>query len=211
MISTDDQESLFRLIADYLGKDITCVAIGGTAMMFHGYKNATKDIDLVFSNKSDRDVFIRAIEKLGYSRHSLRFVYGEKGGKANDKPLIFSRGDERFDLFVKSVFGLEVPAENIVQRHDYLGKKELIMLTLPVEYLILLKSATNREKDYEDIEEIAKSEKDVDWDFIVNEAIRMKKKSPWILIDLEEKMQKLSRSIFLKKELFERIYKAQGK
>ena len=51
MINTKDQEHLFKLIADYLDKDITCIAIGGTAMMFAGYKTATKDIDLVFASE----------------------------------------------------------------------------------------------------------------------------------------------------------------
>ena len=48
MINTQDQEELFRLIAEYLEKDISCTAIGGTAMMFSGYKNTTKDIDIIF-------------------------------------------------------------------------------------------------------------------------------------------------------------------
>jgi len=51
MINTKDQEDLFRLITDYLQKDITCMAIGGTAMMFSGYKAATKDIDLALREK----------------------------------------------------------------------------------------------------------------------------------------------------------------
>ena len=209
MINIEDQESLFKLIADYLEKDITCIAIGGAAMMFHGYKTATKDIDLVFNNAADRGVFIKAIKSLGYSQKSMKLIYDEKMHQAKDKPLIYSRGEERFDLFVKSVFGIEVSFESIMQRHDYIGKKELIILTLSKELIILLKSATSRERDYEDIETIAKIEKNIGWNFIISEAIRIKKDNPWILIDLEEKMQKLSRFIFIKKELFDKIYNAE--
>ncbi len=50
MINTEDQEALFTLISTYLKKNVTCYAIGGTAMMFYGYKTTTKDIDLVFHN-----------------------------------------------------------------------------------------------------------------------------------------------------------------
>ena len=155
MINTQDQEELLRLIADYLEDDIKCVAIGGTAMMFQGYKTTTKDIDLVFTNNSERNNFIRAIEKLGYTQRSLKFVYGENRLKNKNKPLLYSRGDERFDLFVKDVFGFEIEFEKFVQRHDFIGKKEIIVFTLSKEYLILLKAITNREKDYEDIETIA--------------------------------------------------------
>ena len=208
MINTEDQEALFKLIADYLDADIEGIAIGGTAMMFHNYKTTTKDIDLVFKNNKDRKIFIRATEKLGYRQESARFLYDEKRMKSDNKPLLYSRGEERFDLFTKDVFGFKIPFENFAQRHDYLGKKELIIFTIPKEWLILLKSITNREKDYEDIETIVKIEKDIDWNLIIDEAIKQKKQVPWILIDLEEKMQKLKKIAFIKKEYFDKIYLA---
>lgn len=209
MINVQDQEELFRLIADYLEEDIECVAIGGTAMMLHGYKAATKDIDLVFKNQGDRGIFIRAIKNLGYSQKSLLLVYDEKRRASGNKPVIYSRGDERFDLFAKDVFGFEVEFESFVQRHDYLGKRELIVLSAPKEYLIILKAVTNREKDYEDIETIVKAERDLDWKVIVDLATSKRKQVPWILVDLEEKMHRLKKIAFIKKECFDRLYKAE--
>jgi len=211
MINLEDQEALFKLIADYLEKDIECTAIGGTAMMFQGYKTTTKDIDLVFKSDQDRQVFIKAIEMIGYRQESAKFLYDEKRMRKDNKPLLYSRGEERFDLFAKDVFGFKLSFENIVQRHDYLGKKELIIFTIPKEWLILLKSITNREKDYEDIETIVKIEKNINWNIIIDEAIKQKKAASWILIDLEEKMQKLKKIIFIKKEYFDRIYIAEKK
>ena len=207
MINTEDQEQLFKLIADYLDDDLECIAIGGTAMMFSGYKNATKDIDLVFSSEKDRKVFVKAIESLGYRQKSLVF-YDEKRRKFKNRPKIYSRGDERFDLFVKNVFGFEIRfgKELIVQRHDFIGKKELIVQVLPKEYLLLLKAITGREKDYEDIEAVMKIEKDMDWELIVEEAVRQRKNNSWILIDLEETMQKLKKKYFIKKKYFDRLY-----
>jgi hypothetical protein len=185
MINTQDQEELFRLIADYLEEDIKCVAIGGTAMMFQGYKTTTKDIDLVFQNQNRI--------------------------KNNNKPLLYSRGDERFDLFLKDVFGFEIEFDKFVQRHDFIGKKELIVFTLSKEYLILLKAITNREKDYEDIETIVKIEKNMDWNIIIDAAIPKRKQIVWILHDLEETMQKLKKIVFIKKENFDKIYAAEEK
>ena len=66
MIGIKDQEELFKLISRYLEQSIECYAIGGTAMMFYGYKNATKDIDLIFKTKKEMRLFIEAIKKLGY-------------------------------------------------------------------------------------------------------------------------------------------------
>ena len=209
MINIKDQEDLFELISNYLEEDIICVAIGGTAMMFEGYKTTTKDIDLVFKNNKDRNIFIKAIEKLGYSKRSLKLVYEEKNLKSKDKPLMYSRGEERFDLFVKNVFGIKVNFEEFLKRHDYIGKKELVILTLSKEDLILFKSVTNREKDYEDIETIVKLEPNIDWDKIVDSAIKQKMNNHWILIDLEEKLQKLKKITIIKNNVFDKIYKIQ--
>lgn len=213
MINTQDQQELLELIAQYLKEDIRCIAIGGTAMMFLGYKNATKDIDLVFQNNKDRKIFIDAIKDLGYSQKSLEFIYDKKRAQDKNKPVVYSRGDERFDLFVESVFGSKVDfsSKDVTQRHDFIAKKELIVYTLSKEDIILLKSVTNREKDLEDIEAIIKIEKSINWDYIIDKAILQRKNNSWILIDLEEKMQKLKKITFIKKQYFDKIYKEEEK
>ncbi len=210
MINTQDQENLLRLIADYLDKDIECIAIGGTAMMFLGYKNTTKDIDLVFKNREDRDVFIRAIERLGYVKTSVKLVY-KKNPQTTNKPILYTRGEERFDMFVRDIFGFEIDfkSEHITQRRDFIGKKELIVYVLNKEHIILLKSITNRDKDIEDMETIVTKEPSIDWDQIITLAVEQRKNKSWILIDLEEKMQHLKKIVFIKKEYFARIYKEQ--
>lgn len=213
MISTKDQEELFKLIAEYLQKNITCVAIGGTAMMFAHYKNATKDIDLVFKDEADRESFIRAIEQLGYREKAIGDVYDENRKAHEGKPRMYTRGDERFDLFVKNVFGydLSFDQDRIMLRQDFIGKNEFTLYVPSVEELILLKAITGREKDHEDIQAILDVEKDVDWQGIVEKAIRQQEKNPWILIDLEETLQRLRKKFFIKQDVFDSIYKAHGK
>lgn len=209
MINTKDQEELFKLISHYLNNNIDCYAIGGTAMMFYGYKNTTKDIDLVFKNMQDRTVFCSAIKELGYTSKAIGNIYDKKRKEVFSKPIIFSRGEERFDLFIKTVFGFKLNFSNFVQKHDFFGKYEISLSVPNKELLILLKSITNREKDYEDIEEIIKIEKIINWDFIVEEAIMQKNNIPWILIDLEETMQKLRKITLIKQRYFDMIYEAQ--
>ncbi|MBR9700557.1 hypothetical protein GOV11_01695 [Candidatus Woesearchaeota archaeon] len=208
MIDTKDQEDLFKLISRYLKKDVTCYAIGGTAMMFYGYKTTTKDIDLVFPNKKYRDEFIRAIRELGYKEQSLKTIYDERRRARRDRPLIYTRGDERFDLFIGCVFGFVLPEDmEIVQRHDF--PEHLTLQILPVEYLVLLKAITRRATDHEDILTILKVEKTLDWDSIIDYAISQKKQNPWILVDLEETLQKLKKVTFIKDKHFKKIYSEQ--
>jgi hypothetical protein len=212
MINTQDQEELFKLIAQYLSDDLMCLAIGGTAMMFSGYKNTTKDIDLVFNSEKERQIFIKAIEQLGYKEKALFDIYDEKRRANKSKPKMFSRGDERFDLFAIDVFGFKLDINTaFTQRHDFLGKKELIVKVLPKEYLILLKAITGRDKDEEDINTIVTIEKAIDWQFIVDEAIKQRINNSWIIYDLEAALQKLRKKIFIKKQYFDQLYKAEEK
>ena len=57
MINVDEQQDLLQNIAKKLKRNITVYAVGGTAMMFHGIKDTTKDIDLVFDNEKDMKEF----------------------------------------------------------------------------------------------------------------------------------------------------------
>ncbi|MBN1646296.1 hypothetical protein JW868_04625, partial [Candidatus Woesearchaeota archaeon] len=148
MINTKDQEDLFRLISKYIKKDVQCFAIGGTAMMFYGYKNTTNDIDLVFNTEEELATFLDAITELGYTKKSIKDVYSEKKQIIMNKPLIYSRGQERFDLFLKEIFGFKLHPNliaQIQQKHEFIEHNELILNVLPIEYLILLKSITNRD------------------------------------------------------------------
>lgn len=210
MINTEDQEQLFKLIADYLKKDVVCVAIGGTAMMFMGYKSATKDIDLVFDTAIERDVFIAAIEELGYKEKALADVYDGKRKKHTGKPRMYARGDEQFDLFVKDVFGYAISTtDEFTERRDYLGKNEFTIHLLTKEDLIVLKAITRREKDHEDIETIIRIEKDIDWDLVIEKAIAQAKNNAWLLIDLEKTLQELKNITFIPSKHFKTIYEAQ--
>ncbi len=211
MINTKDQEDLFKLISEYLDRDLSCIAIGGTAMMFSNYKTTTKDIDLVFESEKERESFILAIKQIGYKECLLETVYDKWRLNHTEKPLMFTRGDERFDLFVKTVFGykLDFNQDKIIQRIDFLGKKNLSIFILSKEDLILLKSITGREKDFEDIKTILDLEKFVDWELIIKNAVKQKETNSWILIDLEETLQKLKDSFSLDTGLFELIYTSQ--
>jgi len=210
MIGIEDQESLLKLISRYLEQDVICWAFGGNAMMFYGYKKSTKDIDLVFESEEDREAFIKAIKLLGYEKQSPLRIYPEEKLADKNRPLMFSKGNERFDLFVKKIFRTELSEDmkkRFYARHDFAEKKSLIVYVLSKEDIILLKSITEREKDFDDILTICTTEKAISWNIIISEAISQHKKGDkWVLYDMEETMSKLKKYIFLKKEYFERIY-----
>ena len=183
-------------------------------MLFYGYKQSTKDIDLFFEKKVDRDVFIDAIKILGYKKRSLINVFPEKKQRLEFKPLLFSRGDERFDLFLGKIFHINLSANmksRLYARHDFIKKdKTLSVGVLSKEDIILLKSATDRERDFDDIRILVQKESNINWDTVINEAVNQYKKGvKWILIDLEEILKRLKEYIFIPKKYFDMLYSAQ--
>ena len=118
---------------------------------------------------------------------------------------MFVFSDIRFDLFNKKVFSLELE-EEFIGKFEFIGKKTITMLTPVKEWLIALKIITNRDKDILDIISIAEKEKNIDWDKVVD--IITKKPTDWLLLDLEQNLKQLKKIFFIKKQTFDKIYKA---
>jgi len=166
MISIDRQQQLLLNVARKLKKKITVYAVGGTAMMFLGYKDSTLDIDLVFENEKDRNLFKEAIKSIGYQEMDAIKVYGIK----RNTPEMFKLDDERFDLFVVEVIDF-IFSDNMRKRAEQIHQFEdsLVVKIADPHDIILMKCATDRIKDKDDARKIINSIK-IDWDIIINEA-----------------------------------------
>lgn len=166
MITIDQQQKLLLNVSRRLTRKITVYAIGGTAMMFLGFKDATLDIDLVFENEKDRDVFKEAIKSLGYLEMDAIKVYGAK----RNTPEMFKLNDERFDLFVVEVIDF-IFSENMRKRAEQIHQFEdnLILKIANPHDIILMKCATDRIKDKDDARKIINSIK-INWEVIISEA-----------------------------------------
>lgn len=166
MITIDQQQKLLLNVARRLTKKITVYAIGGTAMMFLGFKDSTLDIDLVFETEKDRVVFKEAVKSLGYLEIDAIKVYGVK----RNTPEMFKLNDERFDLFVVEVVDFifsEEMRQRAEQTHQF-GEMLILKIANPHD-IILMKCATDRLKDKDDARKIIASTK-IDWDIIIEEA-----------------------------------------
>ncbi|TKJ17682.1 hypothetical protein CEE44_04080 [Candidatus Woesearchaeota archaeon B3_Woes] len=166
MISIEAQQKLLLNISRRLKKPITAYAIGGTAMMFLGFKDSTLDIDLVFENKQDREIFEKAVKEIGYREMDSVIVYGTK----QNQPKMFTLGDERLDLFVMHVIDFDFSKkmmERAEQTHQF-NNNLLLKIANPHD-LILMKCATDRKKDIDDARRMINSTK-IDWNILINEA-----------------------------------------
>src|SRR3989338_2181569 len=98
MINIEEQQEIFITIGRSIKKKIIAYAVGGTAMMFQGYKESTLDIDLVFTTEEEKKkkIFKQALLTTGWKSMDERIVYGMK----RNRPNMLKLGDARFDLFV---------------------------------------------------------------------------------------------------------------
>lgn len=166
MINLEDHANLLKAISQKLKKKITAYAIGGTAMMFQGLKDSTVDIDLVFENDKDKEGFKDAAKSLGYKDMDPSRVYSLK----NNAPDMLTLGDERFDLFVNKVIDYTF-SDTMKKRSSktYEFGKNLVLKIADHHDIIILKCATKRTKDIDDIKSIIET-KEINWDIIIDES-----------------------------------------
>lgn len=165
MINIEQQEKLFLAIGRELKKKLIVYAVGGTAMMFHSLKESTLDVDLVFENEKDRQNFRKASEALGYKEFNAFTVYGEK----NNAPEMLTLGKERLDLFLDRVIKF-VFSENMKQRAKQTHQFENLIIKISNPHdLILMKCATDRVKDKDDVMSILQNVR-ITFDLVIDEA-----------------------------------------
>ena len=166
MITIDEQQKLLLNISRRLQRRIIVYAIGGTAMMFLGFKDVTVDIDLVFEHEKDKEIFKAAVKSLGYQEMDAIKVYGVK----RNQPEMLTLGDQRLDLFVVQVIDF-IFSENMRKRAEQIhqfGDTLILKIANPHD-LILMKCATDRLKDKDDARRIAEAVK-IDWSILVEES-----------------------------------------
>ncbi len=170
MINITEQNDLFNLIGAKLDEKAECLAIGGSAMMFYGAKTETKDVDLVFLNRKPFELVKKALYELGFDeKKNIRPIFAHYD-VAKDKPVMMEGRDTRFDLFIKEVIGFKI-SDSITSRakevHEF---GNLLVRIIAPEDIILLKCATEREKDRADAASLIQKFS-INWSIITNESI----------------------------------------
>jgi len=182
---TDEIELLSKSLTD----EIEIFLIGGLAMIYHGLKNATKDIDVILNNKSQAIIFRENLKLNGFSKtNPINNTYSKlEAFSIFEKPNGY-----RFDIFIKKVCGKLVLSNKMKDRSNniYLAGK-LNMNIISLEDIFLFKSITNRDDDLADMSIIAGA--GLNWDIIRDELRGQPDSWRWYvifyqnLIALEEK------------------------
>ncbi len=175
MVKINEQTQLFEIIGTELKEKTECFVIGGSAMMFYGAKEDTKDVDLVFLKKEGLEKVKKVLEKMSYrDKKELVKIFRRYEDNKNRPIMMVGLEGQRIDLFFKEIITFEM-SDTIVNRvketHEF---GNLIIKVVSPEDIILLKCATEREKDRFDA--LSLMEKfDIDWDIIIEETVNQTK------------------------------------
>ena len=170
MTTLEEQNNLFKLIGEKLKKPMECFVVGGSAMLYYGAKNLTKDIDIVFNYKEDREKFIKILEDLGFKERQAKFLYFEK----KNVPILMERKNDRLDLFYDKIIDMKFTKsikERATKVYEY---NNLIVKVIVPEDIILLKCATERAGDRLDALELIKKF-NINWEIVINESLNQTK------------------------------------
>ncbi|MDO8741330.1 MAG: nucleotidyltransferase [Candidatus Woesearchaeota archaeon] len=170
MINITGQNELFNLLGAKLDEKAECLAIGGSAMMFYGAKTETKDVDLVFLNKKPFELVKIALYEIGFNEKKNVKIIFPHYEIAKNKPIMMEGRDTRFNLFLNEVISLKI-SDSILSRvketHEF---GNLIIKIISPEDIIMLKCATEREKDRDDAASLIEKF-NIDWNVIMKESV----------------------------------------
>ena len=204
MIDIKQQNELFGLIGEKIKRKIECYVIGGSAMMYYGMKDATKDIDLVFENEKDMGELVHLLKDLGYKEKDTKILYLKK----KNTPILLER-ETRFDIFLDKIIST-VLSDTMKERtravYEY---NNLIIKVISPEDLIITKCATERAGDRKDALEIMKKT-NINWDIIIKESIHQAELTPYLfpvfLLDFLSEL-KIDLKADIPKEILNKIRK----
>ena len=149
-------------------------------MMFYGAKEETKDVDMVFMEKENLNKVREALYDIGFEERKKVITIFKRYEVADNKPVMMvNKKEDRFDLFLKEIISFKMPnnwIERVKETHEF---NNLIIKIVSPEDIILLKCATEREKDRIDIFNLLKKV-DVDWKIIIEESKYQAEVTPYI-------------------------------
>lgn len=171
-INIKEQEDLFNLIGRTLKKKVECYAVGGTAMMFLNIKETTKDVDFVFKEKENYELFRNALITLGAKESKFKIENRQKVSSMLDL------GEARFDLFLDYLIYFKLTKTIISRIREVHEFSNMIVKVVSPEDIILFKSMADRVSDRMDVSDIIKK-LNVNWGQVLEEAELQTKNSEY--------------------------------
>ncbi|MFH0954547.1 MAG: DUF6036 family nucleotidyltransferase [Candidatus Micrarchaeota archaeon] len=161
----NDTQALFDQISQKLFAKTNVYQIGGGALLHYGYKQSTKDIDIVVQSPPEAVRLVETLHELGFAPVARKERQYEQLETAY---MLEKTGYPRIDLFVKTICNCLEYSPKMVSRSAKLLDTNLQLYNASVEDIFLLKSVSSRDSDLIDNQTILRRQS-LDWKTIENE------------------------------------------
>ncbi|MDR3282844.1 MAG: nucleotidyltransferase [Candidatus Methanoplasma sp.] len=156
--------SLLKEVETFAESEMAAYIIGGGALMKHGIKSQTKDIDLVTRSTEEFNMLTEVFYDLGFRSEMPEPSYSRLA-----LAHILTRDDYRIDLFDRVVCRKLYLSEGMMSRSvTEPSFKKLRLCVCAPEDILIFKAVTERDGDRDDAEDIIRKH-DVGWDVVVSE------------------------------------------
>lgn len=180
---TEELFDVLNGVSVSLEHEVDAYLIGGLGMMHHGLKATTKDVDVVFTNRTGGNLFEDALRSIGF--RGVTEVPDEYIA-LEATTIMEGPNGIRFDIFVERVCKKLYLTWSMKERASslHLDGQLRLMATSP-EDLFLFKSVTDRDDDLADMALLAGL--GLDWPVILDELrsdIRNRRYLPHLVVKL---------------------------
>ncbi|MCL1811372.1 MAG: nucleotidyltransferase [Methanomassiliicoccaceae archaeon] len=154
---------LFKELSDNTDKNMDIYLIGGGALMKHGLKEYTKDVDIVVGDEETFNGLTQLLLDVGFISKMP-----EEAHLKMSLSQILVRGEARVDLFNRTVCRTLFLSEGMKGRSRPEETGGVRLHVCAPEDLLIFKSVSEREGDREDSAQIVRSGK-MDWNTVMSE------------------------------------------
>jgi hypothetical protein len=145
-------EEHLEILAYLIKHKVRFLLIGGYAVIIHGYRRTTGDMDLWLEpNNENKVLFINALSDLGFDDESINYI--KLLDFTEPQVLMFGEQPQRIDFLTKVNQVTFDDAYNNKAQTEFEG---LILPVINLHDLVLTKFNTGRAKDAADIDELQK-------------------------------------------------------
>jgi len=180
-----------------LDHNIDGYLIGGLAMILHGAKASTKDIDIIFKDESNAKMFVTALSKCNFH---LETNIPKEYLQLNTHTIMVNDKNHQFDIFIKQVCSKLILTEEMIARSKVIyDLNNLKLHGLSLEDIYLFKGITEREHDIQDMYTIKSA--GIDDSIVEKELLKQPDSWKWVpsfyfsLIELKENYNTESKSL----------------
>jgi hypothetical protein len=148
-------EEHLEILESFISCKVRFLLIGGYAVIIHGYRRTTGDMDLWLEpTNENKELFINALQSLNFEDETIDYI--RNLNFTEPQVLMFGEQPQRIDFLTKVN---QVTFDQAYSNRINIEFENLILPVINLRELVLTKINTGRPKDAADIDELQRINK----------------------------------------------------